>query len=115
MNIEFKACHVTLIVTPTDLRGSFRRLCSIAEGELGIQISSGKEIVVFLSKSRKLCKIITCDDKGSLLIARYLSQGCFEQIMLKTDQQAKMTLSVRELEKLLNGERIFVVRKSYWK
>lgn len=50
MNIRFSGVHVTLVISPTDLRGGFHRLCSLAQDQLGINLSSGKEAVVFLSK-----------------------------------------------------------------
>lgn len=53
MNIRFSGVHVTLVISPTDLRGGFHRLCSLAQDQLGINLSSGKEAVVFLSKTRK--------------------------------------------------------------
>lgn len=49
MNIRFSGVHVTLVISPTDLRGGFHRLCSLAQDQLGINLSSGKA-VVFLSK-----------------------------------------------------------------
>ena len=48
MNIRFSGVHVTLVISPTDLRGGFHRLCSLAQDQLGINLSSGKEAVVFL-------------------------------------------------------------------
>ena len=59
MNIRFSGVHVTLVISPTDLRGGFHRLYSLAQDQLGINLSSGKEAVVFLSKTRKICKIVT--------------------------------------------------------
>ena len=31
MNIRFSGVHVTLVISPTDLRGGFHRLCSLAQ------------------------------------------------------------------------------------
>ena len=45
MNIRFSGVHVTLVISPTDLRGGFHRLCSLAQDQLGINLSSGKEAV----------------------------------------------------------------------
>ena len=42
MNIRFSGVHVTLVISPTDLRGGFHRLCSLAQDQLGINLSSGK-------------------------------------------------------------------------
>ena len=77
MNIRFSGVHVTLVISPTDLRGGFHRLCSLAQDQLGINLSSGKEAVVFLSKTRKICKIVTTDEKGEFSHARErCSQRC---------------------------------------
>ena len=54
MNIRFSGVHVTLVISPTDLRGGFHRLCSLAQDQLGINLSSGKEAVVFLSDKEDL-------------------------------------------------------------
>ena len=35
MNIRFSGVHVTLVISPTDLRGGFHRLCSLAQDQLG--------------------------------------------------------------------------------
>lgn len=52
MNILFKeGSRVSLVVTPTDLSGSFQKLCSIAQTMLNIDVMSGSETVVFVSKS----------------------------------------------------------------
>ena len=51
MNIRFSNVHVTLVISPTDLKGGFHRLCSIAQDQLGINVSNGKEAVVFLVRS----------------------------------------------------------------
>ena len=83
MNIRFSGVHVTLVISPTDLRGGFHRLCSLAQDQLGINLSSGKEAVVFLSKTRKICKIVTMDEKGTMLLTRTLHNGRFEELMVR--------------------------------
>lgn len=58
MNILFKeGSRVSLVVTPTDLRGTFQKPCSIAQTMLNIDVMSGSETVVFVSKGAKFCKI----------------------------------------------------------
>ena len=39
MNIRFSGVHVTLVISPTDLRGGFHRLCSLAQDQLGRRLS----------------------------------------------------------------------------
>lgn len=50
MNIHLQDVHVTLVISPTDLRCGYHRLHSIAQDQLGINLNDGKEAVVFISK-----------------------------------------------------------------
>ena len=100
MNIRFSGVHVTLVISPTDLRGGFHRLCSLA--------------VVFLSKTRKICKIVTTDEKGTMLLTRTLHNGRFEELMVRVGQQAKCSLTLSDLERFLNGERLYTKSDTFW-
>ena len=53
MNIHLQDVHVTLVISPTDLRCGYHRLHSIAQDQLGINLNDGKEAVVFISKTRR--------------------------------------------------------------
>ena len=112
--LNFQNVHVTLVVVPTDLRCGYARLCSIAENDLGLNLSGGKEAIVFISKTRRICKIITNDSNGTILITRTLNQGRFEQIFSKSHEVAKCSLTNKELEDFLNGKRLFVKKESFW-
>ena len=68
MNIHLQDVHVTLVISPTDLRYGYHRLHSIAQDQLGINLNDGKEAVVFISKTRRICKIITSDNRGTMLL-----------------------------------------------
>ncbi|WP_289702646.1 IS66 family insertion sequence element accessory protein TnpB [uncultured Parasutterella sp.] len=115
MNILFKeSSRVSLVVTPTDLRGSFQKLCSIAQTMMNIDVMSGSETVVFISKSAKLCKIITADERGSVVIVRRLNKGTFERIMVKVEDSSAQPLSVYEQEQYLNGIRLYEKCSRYW-
>ena len=54
MNTHLQGVHVTLVISPTDLRCVYQRLHSIAQDQLGINLNSGKEAVVFISKTRRI-------------------------------------------------------------
>lgn len=112
--LSFQNVHVTLVVVPTDLRCGYARLCSISEKDLGLNLSGGKEAIVFISKTRRICRIITNDSKGTILITRTLNQGRFEQILVKSQEVAKCRLTNKELEDFLNGKRLFVKKESFW-
>lgn len=114
MKINFQNCRVHLIVTPTDLRSGCARLMSIALDKLGVDVLRGEDVVVFVSKSRGLCKVVFADDKGSSMITRMLRCGKFEQILVKSNQPGKVSLTVRELEKFLNGEYLYERRENYY-
>lgn len=105
---------MSLVVTPTDLRDSFQKLCSIAQTILHIDVMSGSETVVFISKSAKLCNIITTDERGSVLIVRRLNKGMFERIMVKAEDSSAQPLSIYELERYLNGIRLYERHSRYW-
>ena len=72
MNIHLQDVHVTLVISPTHLRCGYHRLHSIAQDQLGINLKDGKEAVVFISKTRRICKIITSDNRGTMLLTRTL-------------------------------------------
>lgn len=114
MNIRFSGVHVTLVISSTDLRGGFHRLCTAAQDQLGINLSSGKEAVVFLSKTRKICKIVTTDEKGTMLLTRTLHNGRFEELMVRVGQQAKCSLTLSDLERFLNGKRLYTKSDTFW-
>ena len=50
MNIHLQDVHVTLVISPTDLRCGYHHLHSIAQDQPGIDLNGGKEAVVFISK-----------------------------------------------------------------
>lgn len=90
------------------------RLCCRAQDQLGINLSSGKEAVVFLSKTRKICKIVTTDEEGTMLLTRTLYNGRFEELMVRVGQQAKCSLTLSDLERFLNGERLYTKGDIFW-
>lgn len=61
MKMDFSNAHLTIVVAPIDLRAGFLRLATIAECLLGIPVTKGGHFVAFISKQRKVCKVIWCD------------------------------------------------------
>lgn len=110
--IDFSSGRVTLVTCGVDMRFGLSRLADIAREYLFIDIDQGNDYVVFLSKSRSLCKIIHSDEKGTTLITRRLRHGKFEQFLSKSSGPALKMLTKNELEDFLNGETIFVRRQS---
>ena len=70
MRVDFSAARLTVVVAPVDMRAGFAKLATIAESLLQIPVASGGHYVAFVSKHRKLCKVIWCDDSGSCLLTR---------------------------------------------
>lgn len=113
MLINFKPCSVSVIVCPTDLRCGYSRLCEYAH-LVGIDVNAGGHVVVFVSKSRSVCKVICSDQYGTILVSRRLHQGRFEQLMARVEGPASVSLTAAELEKYLQGLPIFEKKDSFW-
>lgn len=110
MEVYFSKGKVSLVVAPIDMRYGFFRLAQIAQNQLLIDVSKGKDWVVFISRSRNLAKVIGCDERGSIIITKYLNQGKYQQLMMKATGKAYKKISIDELEQYLNGEKLEVKR-----
>ncbi len=113
MHVDFGEGKVSLVLVRTDLRYGFEKLASIASGYLDLDVMQGQDWVVFISKSRHTLKMIHADEKGSLLITRKLHHGCFQKLLSRIDGVAVKTLSKKELESYLDGEKIEVERSGF--
>ena len=67
MNLSFKPGRITLVLGPFDMRCGFRKLALAASALLGIDITKGRDYVVFISKNRKIAKVIWCDNAGAFI------------------------------------------------
>ena len=74
MIIDFESRRTTLVATPVDGRCGLSSLKQIAESILGIKVTEG---AVFISKARKICRIIFWDELGGCVITRRLNSGRF--------------------------------------
>ena len=110
MKLNFSEGKVTLVLVRQDLRCGYKRLSIVAQAYLGIDLSLGKDWVVFISKRGHIAKIIHHDLKGSILVTRKLDTGCFQKLLCKIQGAAAKSLSKDELEKYLDGEQIEVKR-----
>ena len=108
MKMDFSNAHLTIVVAPIDLRAGFLRLATIAECLLDIPVTKGGHFVAFISKQRKVCKVIWCDNKGSCLLTRKLNTGRFEQLLVKVQANSSgVKLTAAEFEGYLDGEPVF--------
>ena len=80
IKIDFTKQKLHLVITPLDMCCGFNRLAEIALVYLHIDVKKGMDLVAFVSKNRKIAKIIGYDNKGSILIARHLDEGRFERL-----------------------------------
>ena len=102
--------RITLVVSPVDLRSGYLSLSAIARAALGIDVESGKEIVVFISRRRTSCKVIWCDERGSATLVRGLHAGRFEAFLARAEGPSTKRFTAADLEKFLDGEPIYVKR-----
>ena len=110
MKIDFTKPKLHLVITPLDMRLGFNRLAEIALVYLHINVKKGRDLVAFVSKNRKIAKIIGYDNKGSILIVRHLDRGRFEQLMGAATGPAVKALTAQELYLYLDGEEIEIKR-----
>lgn len=112
MRLNFSDCKITLVVAPIDMRAGFNRLALLADAFLGIDVLQGQDVVVFLSKRRKIAKIIWADSKGTSVITRRLHVGCFEAFLARNSGPASKHFSMEDLMSFLDGEPILVRRST---
>lgn len=102
--LSLKGKRVTLVLNAQDLRAGFTGLSRIAGLYLGIDVYKKKDCIVFVSRTRSSCKIITCDESGSTLITRKLNKGRFEKFLSNNRPEKPLTIS--ELTDFLNGDHL---------
>ncbi len=110
-HLQFRNARVTLVITPRDLRAGYRTLSTIALAELNINVEHGNDIVMFLSRTRQMAKVIFCDESGTCLITRKLHTGRFQQLLKRaaeTASEPSEPLTVRELESYLDGKPLMI-------
>ena len=111
MNFDFSRGRITLVISPTDMRCGFNRLAGIALSQLNIQISRGRDFVVFVSRDSTLCKMIWADERGSSMLTRRLHARRFERFLARIDEAAIRPFTYDDLCAFLDGERIMVRRE----
>lgn len=110
MNLDFSNMRLTVVVAPVDMRSGFRRLSFLASTVLDIDVESGGELVVFVSRDRGIVKAIWSDQRGNVLLSRRLHAGRFERLLGKISGAAVQSVTAEELMKFLDGERLMVPR-----
>lgn len=106
MNLDIDSLKVTLVLAPHDMRCGYRRLAMVAQDWLGIDVSQGRDLVVFASRSGGVAKMAWADGKGFNLVTRHLKAGCFQRLAALADAGAGQELSKAELMSWLDGGKI---------
>lgn len=110
MNFNFSKGRITIVIAPVDMRCGFTRLSSMAMTQLNIDVSQGRDFVVFVSKRNNVCKMIWADDAGASMLTRWLHRGRFEQFLARADEMATRHFTFKDLESFLDGKPILVRR-----
>lgn len=111
MDLDFSKRQITLVVAPVDMRSGFSKLSLIASSLLNIRVNEQKDVVVFISKSRKIVKLIWTDQYGSAVLTRRLHLGRFEKFLQKVGIPATQAFSEADLMQFLDGKPLFIERK----
>jgi transposase len=110
MNLDLPGYRISVVLSPMDMRRGFRSLSAVADVCLGIDVRKGKDVVVFMSLNRALCKAIWADAHGTCLLSRSLHAGRFQRLLARVGDGASLHISRAELLSLLDGESIQNVR-----
>lgn len=103
---------ISLVLAPVDMRSGYLSLAVRAEVDLGIRVDEGRDTVVFLSKKGRICKIIDADRFGCTVLTRRLKGRAFQQLLAKIEGRPVEPLTVKELERFLDGKPIRIKRSS---
>ena len=81
MKINLANYRLHLVLCPIDMRRGFQSLSALADMALSVNVLEGRDCVIFVSKSRSLCKAIWSDDTGSMLVTRQLKNRRFAKTL----------------------------------
>ena len=112
MKPDFSTLRMTLVLVPHDMRCGYFRLSMLARDWLSIDVILGRDVVVFISRSGGIAKLLLADDKGSNLLTRKLRSGCFQRLAALKNAAPGQRLTKAELMAYLDGERIQRTRTS---
>ena len=80
------------------MRAGYERLSLIAADLFGIDVDASKDFVIFISRPRKIVKMIWTGECGASLLTRRLKEGTFEHLELgrgrgisNLDKKARIT------------------------
>lgn len=91
---------------PTDLRRGFAGLAALVEREMGHDLVVG-DLFVFISRDRRLLKLLAWDGSGLILYTKRLARGKFAEVW-RHRRGERIGLSRAALHELLRGADITV-------
>ena len=106
MKINLANYRLHLVLCPIDMRRGFQSLSALADMALSVNVLEGRDCVIFVSKSRSLCKAIWSDDTGAMLLTRQLKNGRFAKLVARAQEGTSLLVSPQELEEFFSGEAI---------
>lgn len=106
MKLDFADYRVTIAIVPVDLRAGYVRLSAIASCLMNIDVDQGRDVVVFMSKNRQLCK-------GHTLLNRRLNRGSFQKLLARAEDPNGMPVTKAEVLRYLDGQSVQVPRQSF--
>jgi len=95
-----RAVRVFAYPAPVDLRKGYDGLYGLVETGLGRDPMSG-ELFLFVSASRKLCKVLVRDGSGLCIFQKRLARGTYANVWRDDDQVIRLTQS--ELALFIEG------------
>ena len=113
MNLDFADYSVTIAIVPVDLRAGYSRLSAIALCLMSIDVDQGKDVVIFISKSRHMCKVLWSDSRGHSLLTRRLNSGTFQKLVARAEDPNGIPFTKTEVLHYLDGGAVQIVRKDF--
>lgn len=102
MKLNFDG-RITLVVESVDMRSGYHRLALRAKALFDIDVATGREMVVFISRRRGLCKVIWSDEHGTFVLARRLHAGRFESFLAEAQNGGIRNFTPEDLERFMDG------------
>jgi transposase len=102
MLIRGQQRRVRVYLYPTDMRKQFNGLSALVISELGEDLLSG-DAFLFVSRNRKLAKILLWDGTGLCVFAKRLESGRFTAPWALGDGSEAVTMTASELQLFLDG------------
>lgn len=86
---------------PVDLRKGYDGLYGLVTNTMGCDVLGG-DVFLFVSKSRKTCKVLVWDGTGLCLFQKRLERGCFARLW-REDGATAVKLTTAELALFIEG------------